>query len=70
VKVGVIFADSKNKAKAKEFVQFMLQEENLTPYVEGALGRWYPVTKKAQQSPFWQENRHKKRCMTNTRPAR
>jgi multiple sugar transport system substrate-binding protein len=38
----------------------MLQEENLTPYVEGALGRWYPVTKKAQQSPFWQENRHKK----------
>jgi multiple sugar transport system substrate-binding protein len=60
VKVGVIFADSKNKAKAKEFVQFMLQEENLTPYVEGALGRWYPVTKKAQQSPFWQENRHKK----------
>ena len=29
VKVGVIFADSKNKAKAKEFVQFMLQEENL-----------------------------------------
>jgi len=60
VKVGVIFADSKNKAKAKEFVQFMLQEENLTPYVEGALGRWYPVTKKAQQSPFWQGNRHKK----------
>ena len=60
VKVGVIFADSKNKAKAKEFVQFMLQEENLTPYVEGALGRWFPVTKKAQQSPFWQENRHKK----------
>jgi multiple sugar transport system substrate-binding protein len=60
VKVGVIFADTKNKAKAKEFVQFMLQEENLTPYVEGALGRWYPVTKKAQQSPFWQENRHKK----------
>ncbi len=60
VKVGVIFAESKNKAKAKEFVQFMLQEENLTPYVEGALGRWYPVTKKAQQSPFWQENRHKK----------
>ena len=45
VKVGVIFADSKNKAKAKEFVAFLLQEENLTPYVEGALGRWFPVTK-------------------------
>jgi multiple sugar transport system substrate-binding protein len=60
VKVGVIFADSKNKAKAKEFVQFMLQEENLTPYVEGALGRWFPVTKKAQDSKFWLEDRHKK----------
>src|SRR4029434_2640640 len=60
VKVGVIFADSKNKAKAKEFAQFMLQEENLTPYVEGALGRWYPVTKNAQDSKFWLEDRHKK----------
>jgi multiple sugar transport system substrate-binding protein len=60
VKVGVVFADSRNKAKAKEFVQFMLQEENLTPYVEGALGRWYPVTKKGQESKFWLENRHKK----------
>src|SRR4051794_1366244 len=60
VKVGVIFADSKNKAKAREFVAFMLQEENLTPYVEGALGRWFPVTKKAQDSKFWLEDRHKK----------
>jgi multiple sugar transport system substrate-binding protein len=38
----------------------MLQEENLTPYVEGALGRWYPVTKKGQESKFWVEDRHKK----------
>jgi multiple sugar transport system substrate-binding protein len=60
VKVGVIFADSKNKAKAKEFVQFILQEENLTPYVEGALGRWFPVTKKAQDAPFWAADRHRK----------
>ena len=60
VKVGVIFADSKNKARAKEFVTFMLQEENLTPYVEGSLGRWFPVTKKGQESPFWQADRHRK----------
>lgn len=32
-------------------VRFLLQEENLTPYVEGALGRWFPVTKAAQQRP-------------------
>jgi multiple sugar transport system substrate-binding protein len=60
VKVGVIFADSKNKKLAKEFVSFMLQEENLTPYVEGSLGRWFPVTKKGQESKFWQADRHRK----------
>ncbi len=60
VKVGVIFADSKNKKLAKEFVSFMLQEENLTPYVEGSLGRWFPVTKKGQDSAFWQADRHRK----------
>jgi len=60
VKVGLIFAETKNKARAKEFVRFLLQEENLTPYVEGALGRWFPVTKAAQQRPFWQEDRHRK----------
>jgi multiple sugar transport system substrate-binding protein len=60
VKIGVIFADAKQKPRAKEFVSFLMQEENLTPYVEGALGRWFPVTKVAQESKFWQEDRHRK----------
>jgi multiple sugar transport system substrate-binding protein len=60
VKVGVIFGEAKNKARAREFVRFLLQEENLTPYVEGALGRWFPVTKLGQQRPFWQQDRHRK----------
>ncbi len=42
VKVGVIFAGSKNKKRAREFLAFMLEEDNLRPYVEGALGRWFP----------------------------
>ena len=40
MKVGVIFFQAKDKEKAKEFVSFPMQPENLTPYVEGALGRW------------------------------
>jgi multiple sugar transport system substrate-binding protein len=60
VKAGAVFADSKNKARGKEFVSFLLQEENLTPYVEGALGRWFPVTKAGQAAPFWQADRHRK----------
>jgi multiple sugar transport system substrate-binding protein len=60
VKVGVVFAEAKNKPGAKEFVSFLMREENLTPYVEGALGRWYPVTKEGQARPFWTADRHRK----------
>ena len=60
IKTGVIFKDAKNKARAKEFLSFILQEENLTPYVEGSLGRWFPVTKTGQQSKFWKEDVHRK----------
>ncbi|MFN2646868.1 MAG: ABC transporter substrate-binding protein [Burkholderiales bacterium] len=60
VKVGVIFANSRNKRRAKEFVQFAMQDENLTPYVEGALGRWYPVTQSGASRPFWTDDPHRK----------
>ncbi len=60
VKTGVIFSASKNKPEAKEFVKFLMQEENLGPYVEGGLGRWFPVTTAGQKSPFWQSDRHRK----------
>ncbi|MFO1219513.1 MAG: ABC transporter substrate-binding protein [Burkholderiaceae bacterium] len=59
VKTGVIFKDAKNKAAAKKFIAFILDEANLTPYVEGSLGRWFPVTKQAQQSAFWKSDPHR-----------
>ena len=59
VKVGVVFNQAKNKARGKDFVSFLLQDENLTPYVEGSLGRWFPVTKAAQQSAFWKGDVHR-----------
>ena len=59
VKTGVVFKDAKNKTRAKEFVAFLMQEENLTPYVEGALGRWFPVTKEGQARPFWKADAHR-----------
>jgi multiple sugar transport system substrate-binding protein len=59
VKTGVIFKEAKHKAAAKQFVSFLLEEANLTPYVEGSLGRWFPVQKAAQQSPFWKADRHR-----------
>ena len=60
VKVGVIFENAKNKKRAKEFVAFFMQDENLTPYVEGALGRWYPVMKAAAARKYWTEDPHRK----------
>ncbi|MEK8024503.1 MAG: hypothetical protein RLY78_4257 [Pseudomonadota bacterium] len=59
VKTGVIFKDAKNKDMAKKFVTFMLDESNLTPYVEGSQGRWFPVLKSAQERPFWKADPHR-----------
>ena len=59
VKTGVVFSQAKNKVRAKEFVAFLMQEENLTPYVEGSLGRWFPVMKAAQERPFWKADSHR-----------
>ena len=59
VKTGVIFQGAKNKEAAKKFVSFLLEDANLTPYVEGSLGRWFPVTKAAQQSAFWKADPHR-----------
>src|ERR1700751_4499399 len=60
VKTGLIFTAAKNKKEGKKFIKFLLQEENVRPYIEGALGRWFPVTIASQQSPFWQADRHRK----------
>jgi len=59
VKVGVIFENAKNKEGAKKFVAFLLEDANLTPYVEASLGRWFPVTKAGQQSAFWKKDSHR-----------
>ena len=70
VKTGVVFEAAKNKARAKEFVAFLLQDENLTPYVEGALGRWFPVMSAPTKSPFWQADPHRRSVYNSSAPAR
>lgn len=59
IKTGVIFSDAKNKRRAKEFVSFILEDDNLIPFVEGALGRWYPVTKSGVARDFWRNDPHR-----------
>ena len=73
VKVGVIFRESKNKTRAREFLKVLLEEENLRPYVEAALGRGFPVTRAGQESPFWQADKHRRavydQFKTSPRPS-
>jgi multiple sugar transport system substrate-binding protein len=60
VKTAVVFADAKNKKRATEFLAFMMQPENLNPFVEGSVGRWFPVTKAGIASTFWDADDHRK----------
>ena len=53
VKTAMVFAGGNNKQRAKELMAFWMRDENLRPFVEGSLGRWYPVTKTGTESPFW-----------------
>ncbi|HXI57267.1 MAG TPA: ABC transporter substrate-binding protein [Polyangia bacterium] len=63
VKTGVVFEAAKNKKLAKEFVAFLMQPEILQPYVEGSLGRWFPVTKAGAASAFWTTDPHRRTVM-------
>jgi multiple sugar transport system substrate-binding protein len=60
IKTGVIFQQAKNKKRAMEFVAFLLEDANLQPFVEGALGRWFPVTKSGAASAFWNADPHRR----------
>ena len=60
VKLGAIFEGAKNVKRAKEFVAFMMEDANLIPYTEGALGRWFPVTKVGAQRDFWKADNHRR----------
>jgi multiple sugar transport system substrate-binding protein len=59
-KTAVVFEQARNKKRAMEFMSFFLKDENLRPFVEGSLGRWYPATVAATQSPFWTADTHRK----------
>ncbi|MEI8145526.1 MAG: ABC transporter substrate-binding protein [Alphaproteobacteria bacterium] len=60
VKTAVVFADGRNKRRGMEFMAFLMKDENLAPFVEGSLGRWFPVTNSGVESPFWSADNHRR----------
>ncbi|MDY6939102.1 MAG: ABC transporter substrate-binding protein [Cyanobacteriota bacterium] len=53
VRQAIVFENSKNAEKAKEFLSYLVQPEVLDNYVKAALGRQFPVMKPSQEDPFW-----------------
>ncbi|MDJ0697901.1 ABC transporter substrate-binding protein [Mastigocoleus sp. MO_188.B34] len=49
----VLFAESKHKKAAKNFLSYFVQPEILKTYFKNAAGRWYPVMPILWQDPFW-----------------
>ena len=49
----VVFAKSPNQKIAKDFITYLMQPDNLAPYLEGSLGRFFPVMPKLTTAPFW-----------------
>lgn len=53
IKLAVVFKGAKNEKLGKQLLSYLTEDENLIPYTEGSLGRWYPVTKAGADSTFW-----------------
>ncbi|MEM9220503.1 MAG: ABC transporter substrate-binding protein [Cyanobacteria bacterium P01_F01_bin.150] len=52
----VVFESAVNKEMAKDFLIFLMQPENIAPYVEGTSGRFFPVMQQLMSDPFWTDS--------------
>jgi len=55
IKTAVIFKGAENVEGAKDFMRFLYEPENIGPYLEGSIGRWFPVMPELVDTEFWQE---------------
>ncbi len=55
IKQVVVFESSPNQEIAKNFLSYLVQPENLSAYLEGSLGRYFPVMPIVASEPFWND---------------
>jgi len=60
VKVGVIFENAKNKKRAKEFVQFFMQDEEPDPVRRGLARPLVPGHESGAARDFWTSDPHRR----------
>ncbi|NES06557.1 MAG: carbohydrate ABC transporter substrate-binding protein, partial [Okeania sp. SIO2F4] len=53
VKQPVIFTSSSHPKLVKEFLSYLVQLENLGPYIKGSRGRYFPIMPQLWKDPFW-----------------
>ena len=51
----LIFKDSARQALAEAFLAYLIQPDNLTPYLEGSSGRYFPASLELSSAPFWND---------------
>jgi len=51
----VAFEGASQQQLAKDFLAYLSQPENIAPYVEGTLGRYFPVMSKQLSESFWND---------------
>lgn len=52
---AIIFKDSLKQDLAEEFLTFLMQPENIEPYLKGSLGRYFPISDDLVNAPFWND---------------
>ena len=57
IKQPVIFTSSAHPKLAKEFLSYLVQPENLGPYIKGARGRYFPIMPQLWEEPFWNDTK-------------
>ncbi len=53
IKQVLLFESSANKEIAKDLLSYLIQPENISAYLEGSLGRYFPVMPIVADDPFW-----------------
>ncbi|MGD1803849.1 ABC transporter substrate-binding protein [Dapis sp. BLCC M126] len=53
IKQPVIFTSSAHPKLAKEFLSYLVEPENLGPYIKGSRGRYFPIMPQLWKDPFW-----------------
>ncbi|MGB3512379.1 MAG: ABC transporter substrate-binding protein [Microcoleaceae cyanobacterium] len=57
IKQPIVFKSSAHPELAKEFLSYLIQPDNLGPYIKGSKGRYFPIMPQLWEDPFWHDTK-------------